>query len=219
MTRETRINLIFIVVLVVLLLPGGIMLFRAKLDPNARRMFKPDVIRPDSVYINYDDHRPSTPRIVPPLTGQWVQQQAQRLLHPDVRPRLYWLKGIASENYRFELAAMASSAETGSFLAVLTWDPKMVEPVFTIDGQPVTLINHFTIEVAPKVREELQNEGFVQPPSHVQAYLFQSPGDVQGKLLSATFANSQGTKLEERMTLPRIINQDDSASPSGTSDR
>lgn len=213
MTRETRINLIFITILCLLLIPGGVILFRAKLDPNARRMFKPDIIRQDSVYINYDDHRPNSPRIVPPLTGQWVQQQAQRLIHPEVRPNLYWLKGIASENYRFELAAIASSDETGSFLAILTWDPNMVDPVFTIDDQPVTLINHFTIEVAPKVRHELQTEGFVQPPAHIQAYLFQSSGDVQGKLLSARFKNSQDATVEERMTLPRIIHADASTQP------
>src|SRR5690606_30113516 len=107
--------------------PGGILLFRAKLDPEARRMFQPDFTRRESVYINYDDQRPDAPRVVPPITGQWVQFEAQRLLHPEMRSHMTWLRGAASADHRYEVVAMSSSPDAGCLLAVITWDPKIVD--------------------------------------------------------------------------------------------
>jgi hypothetical protein len=204
MTRETRFNLIFLLILIPLLLPGGIMLFRAKLDPNARRMFKPDVIRAESVYINYDDQRPNAPRIVPPITGQWIQFEGQRLIRPDLRPLMHWLYGVASENYRYEAVAMSASDEAGSFLAVITWDPRIVEPVFTLDGQAMSQINHFTIAVSPQVRNELQKAGFVNPPENIHAYLLQTSLNASGKTLAATYTTPSDKTLTEKLVLPTV---------------
>lgn len=205
MTRETRYNLIFLCVLIPLLIPGGIILFRAKLDPEARVMFKPDTARRDSVYINYDDSRPAGSRVVPPITGQWVQFETERLIHPGIRQHMHWQKGLASEHHRYEVVGIARSNDQGSFLAVMVWDPKVVAPAFTLGDEAMTLVSQHALEVAPKVRAELQNEGFVLPPQRITAYLLQAPTLAQGQTLTAHYHRPGHEPETESVTLPEIL--------------
>ena len=44
MTKESRLNLIFLTVLLVVLTPGAVILFRKKLEPTVRPMYLPDPV-------------------------------------------------------------------------------------------------------------------------------------------------------------------------------
>ena len=46
MKRETRVNLIFLIAFLAISLPGAVILFRKKLEPNARRM---DLLSPTAL--------------------------------------------------------------------------------------------------------------------------------------------------------------------------
>ena len=75
MKRETRANLLFLALFLAVSLPGAVILFKKKLDPNASRMGMPEFVRRRLPYM-----APlATPdsevmRVIPPLTGAWVEE-------------------------------------------------------------------------------------------------------------------------------------------------
>lgn len=75
MKRETRANVLFLALFLAVSLPGAVILFKKKLDPDASRMGMPEFVRrrlpymaplptPDSEVI----------RVIPPRTGAWVAE-------------------------------------------------------------------------------------------------------------------------------------------------
>ena len=75
MQRETRNNLIFLTILLAVMLPGGYILFRKKLDPNASRMSLPDpVFKPLPFMMPIGRPGEEQSRNMPERTGQWLDQ-------------------------------------------------------------------------------------------------------------------------------------------------
>jgi len=70
--RETRINLLFIGVFLAISVPGAVILFRKKLDPNAARMDQPDAVVAKLPYMAPPLSRPGVRWVVPPLTQDWL---------------------------------------------------------------------------------------------------------------------------------------------------
>lgn len=202
MTKDTRNNLIFLAVLIPLLIPGAVMLFRAKLDPEAKRMFQPDATRHESVYINYDDRRPNQPRIVPPATGQWVQFESSQLVDPNTRRHLQWQTGAASVDRRFEVTGVSSSEDAGSLVVAVVWDERVVEPRFELDGQAMSITGQFTWRLPPQIGKELRKAGFVLPPEAIKAYLLQSDSPAWGRTLSVHFQHNDQAMQDQIVLTP-----------------
>lgn len=89
MTRETKINVVFAVVLVALVAPGGVILFKKKSQPGERAIGSPDPVRTTTAWI---DPYPAenVQRLAPVLALQWVGALAvdgvkgdwERVRHP-----------------------------------------------------------------------------------------------------------------------------------------
>lgn len=203
MTRDTRNNLIFLAILLPALIPGGIMLFKAKLDPEAKRMFQPDFVRKEVVYNNYDDQRPTTERLVPPMTSQWLRSEAHDMLHPTAQSKLTFHTGLASKEHRFEVVGIASSAESGTSVLTVLWDPNMTSPAFVLGDEPMAIVATFTKELPPAVRKELQKAGFVKPPANVRAYLVQSKKSAPDQTLIVHYQTTSGeARMDQLVDLP-----------------
>lgn len=206
MTRDTRNNLIFLAILIPLILPGAIMLFKAKLDPDAKRMFQPDFVRKEVLYNNYDDQRPTDHRLVPVMTSQWLQSEAYTMFHPAVQAHVKLLSGFASNEHRFEVSAIATSKDAGTFLLAVVWDPNVTSPKFVLGDDPMAQVATFTRDLPPAVRKELQKSGFVKPPNQIQAYMLQSKLMVNpDQVLVASYQTQSGQTREDKLTgLPDI---------------
>lgn len=78
MTRETRINLIVLGVLVVGMAPGAVILFNKKYDPTARPMNQPDFVKRHMVFIDPTPAPPTIRRMMPAVTAAWVNDLARQ---------------------------------------------------------------------------------------------------------------------------------------------
>ena len=88
MKKDSKYNLIFLVILLAVMVPGAVMLFRKKLEPTARPMYLPDPVRQTLVYISPYETPPGMTRSSPPHTRDWVTQNAVELAGPGlVQPR------------------------------------------------------------------------------------------------------------------------------------
>src|SRR6059058_3584016 len=74
MSRETRANLIFLVVFLAISLPGAVLLVKKKAEPGAPAMSMPDYVRQRLPYMAPQRTADSVIRVVPELTGEWVEQ-------------------------------------------------------------------------------------------------------------------------------------------------
>lgn len=83
MTRENRINTIVVLVVLALMLPGGVILFRKKSQPGERPIGSPDPVKVSTAYM---DPYPaeSYKRLAPVRTLQWVAGLAYENTTGDV---------------------------------------------------------------------------------------------------------------------------------------
>jgi len=217
MTRDTRNNLIFLAILLPLLMPGAIMLFKAKLDPEAKRMFQPDFVRKEVLYNNYDDQRPTEQRYVPPMTSQWLRSEARDTLHPSAQNQITFHTGLASKEHRFEVVGIASSEASGSSVLAVLWDPNMTSPAFVLGDDPMAIVATFTRDLPPAVRKELQKSGFVKPPKNVRVYLVQSKDSTTGQTLIVHYQTQTGeARLDQLTDLPQENDNSHGALPVNT---
>jgi hypothetical protein len=78
MSRETRINLIVLGVLLVALAPGAVILFNKKYDPTARPMNQPDFVKRHLVFLDPTPAPASIRRMMPTVTAAWVNDLSRQ---------------------------------------------------------------------------------------------------------------------------------------------
>src|SRR2546421_11761872 len=76
--RETRLNLWFLIAFMALSLPGGIILFRKKLNPEARPIFMTDEVERRLPYMAPGQTPPGVVRVVPPRTSEFLADLSKR---------------------------------------------------------------------------------------------------------------------------------------------
>ncbi len=182
MTSDTRNNLIFIAIVLALIVPGAVILFKNKLDPAAKALYLPDTMPRSTAYMSTVDTPPEIVRIVPPLTRAFLLAEARRsqvalpegaagaaamFVAPtdargDVQP-------IISRARRFEVVAVRSDGR----IAVLIWD-ETVRPSsrleFEIREEDRTTPVNFTasaIELPANVQKELARNGLFKAPARL----------------------------------------------------
>src|SRR5687767_12808147 len=73
MTRETRLNLIFIAIILAILTPGAVILFRKKLQPTLKPMAMPHAVQREHAYLSPLETPPGKKRVEPPNTAKWIE--------------------------------------------------------------------------------------------------------------------------------------------------
>lgn len=177
MTRETKANLIFVIVIVAVTLPGAVMLFKKKLSAT-RMMYLPDPVKRGLVYMNPMPAPPSVARVVPPLTAAWVAELGGDRKVGGPVPMRPAGEGkplpVMSQNQVFQVAASAP-ADDHWRLWLLAWDPRLSPDTACLSVR-ADLMNGPTagviesaeaIVLPPSIRKELQEFGFTRPPDRV----------------------------------------------------
>lgn len=175
MTKEAKFNLVFLVVLLLVSLPGLVILIKKKLDPEARRMSEAPYVRRTEAYNNPLAASTSSRRVVPPLTARWVESLATERL--GAAPLRYMAAGgreepVMSEGRRFELLGIRQAPE-GTTLIVLAWLGELGRrEVEQFEAQAESLgalqsVEVDQIDVPHEVIEELKDEGYIVPPAQV----------------------------------------------------
>src|SRR5688500_2684756 len=73
MTRETRLNLIFLAIILAILTPGAVILFRKKLEPTLKPMAMPHAVQREHAYLSPLETPPGKKRVEPPHTARWIE--------------------------------------------------------------------------------------------------------------------------------------------------
>jgi hypothetical protein len=167
------VNVIFLIVFLAISLPGAVILFRKKLDPQARRMDQPDVITTRLPYMTPLPAPPDVRWIVPDRTRAWLEQLMQahtrnsRMLSATSGPQ--WTPIISQDH----LVQVMRASESGDSLQVelLIWsdaiEPSAGNISVTVAGLPAKVSRIVTETPPPPIRSELVSLGFIKPPKTV----------------------------------------------------
>jgi hypothetical protein len=185
--RENRANALFLVIFLVISLPGAVILFRKKLDPTSPRLDQPDPVLRQLPYMTPPPTPPQMRWMVPPRTRQWLDSiVSQRMKVPGmlslVGPAPEW-EPIISPDHTLQVMAIKPN-ETGERIGVLLWTRSglsaLREPSVNVSEaggplQQAQVISTESIPLPPDVRRELVGLGFSHPPEQIgwiQSQLF-----------------------------------------------
>jgi hypothetical protein len=191
MKRETRFNLVFLCIFLAVAIPGGVKLFKKKLDPSSPPLFMPDYVRRRLPYMASQLSPPQVVRYVPDKTGQWVGELARARAGADVL--MHGRDPIISSDHLIQLATLKPIGE-GTAIGLLVWDTRhgtdasgfKIE-VRTGDQTATITVTVHTVSVPDDVHKELKYEGVIRPPREVL-------------WLTATLAKGPHRPLEVRIT-------------------
>ncbi|HYE18926.1 MAG TPA: hypothetical protein VEA69_10810 [Tepidisphaeraceae bacterium] len=188
MTRETRNNLIFLSIFLAISIPGAVILFKKKLDPNAGRMSMPDPVNKRIAFMA-PLSRPgeNPPRIVPDQTGAWLDELTLRRAGSPML--LVTHRPVISEDRRVQLADVKKGAD-GTTLSLIVWavESDAAADRYSIELAPTRVISVARAEpeeIPANVRKELVSHGYQKPPlrvvwlsATVPAEVFKGAGEV-----------------------------------------
>lgn len=171
--RETRINLIFLSVFLVLAAPGAVILVRKTLKNGGNRMSQPDAVVDRMPFMT----PPPTPDrikwIAPDLTMQWLREfQEGRLPASSTPPGPKW-EPVISEDHALQLMDSAKT-DAGWRVALLLWQAPSfpAKEMFKLKiparpDQTFTITRADAADIPQAVRRELVTLGFTRPPQQV----------------------------------------------------
>ena len=168
--RETRINLIFLMLFVIFALPGAVILFRKKLDPTAHRLDQPDPILSRLPYMSPLPAPPGVKWVAPDRTQAWVKSLTAPVPTLSSAPPGPGWEPVISKDHLLQVLAVQPQ-DSGTRLTLLLWTETPDAPP---DAYKVT-VNDAVVPIAvakpamlpPGVRRELVTSGFVRPPKQV----------------------------------------------------
>lgn len=173
MTRETRLNLIVLAVVLAILTPGAVILFRKKLEPTLKPMAMPHAVQREHAYLSPLETPPGKKRVEPPHTAKWIEGLVRERIgeRKIVRPLAADGLPLVSERKTFEVVAV-ERLDDACRAWVIVWRPDEAgEERWTVDREGVTAdiraTNAAMLRVPPFVREELGEAGLLRPPHSV----------------------------------------------------
>lgn len=187
MKRDTRANLIFLIIFVALALPGIIKLTRHSYVTGGRDPAMRPAVRGAFAYM---DPTPPVgmPRVVPPSVAEFIQRTAERLekmqpgLHSIIRPNDQ--RPVMSSALNLQL--LGRGANTGHYnVALFGWNshyaplPELYDITATRGGEQVKgqMTSYEPGVLTLEVRSELQDFGYVVPPDSVLWMIITFPGE------------------------------------------
>lgn len=214
MSKEARLNLVFLVALLLLSLPGVILLISKHLKPGARRLADPPYVRRTEAYNNPLPASTASIRVVPPITSEWVARLAvDRTGSPPLRHEAAggrW-DPVISEGRRFELLSLRAENESVT-VVLLGWLGELGRgEVQELVGEAPALgtlesVEVERLEVPSQVVKELQELGYVVPPSRVGlVWLRFAPPPTQGDARLQIAWRGGGAEAHDVLDLRRLL--------------
>lgn len=180
MKRETRLNLWFLGIFLVVSLPGAVILFIKKLDPGASRMDQPDAVLTQLPYMSPPPAPPGTRWMVPPKTRQWLsdltRQKTGGAMASAVAEGPEW-EPVISADHLLQLMSHRRVGPKTEAYSLLLWGERIPAKAsqlavrLSMSGQtptaPGTVASAEALPIPADVRKELVQLGFDHPPTHV----------------------------------------------------
>jgi hypothetical protein len=165
MNKETRSNLIFLAIILAVMIPPAILLFRKKLDPDARIMYLPDPVPHAVAYMVPGPTPPGMSRVVPPKTAAWVLglTETDSASRPKGEP-------LMSDRSTFQVIVVVQGDEQAR-VTVLMWSPPPADGRWSLESDnqqvPGTIERQEASPLPQPVRQELGERGLLRPPKQL----------------------------------------------------
>lgn len=177
MTRETRYNLIFLVLICGLSAPGAVILFRKKLDPKAPAMYLPKPVRQTLAAIDPRPAPETVQRVVGPFLTEWLNsinwanEFGTEINETSLRP-------LSVSQHRTFQAGLIDRTDSEILAGLVGWAAAAAEErvagqlafrVVLPDGSEFQgdRVASRRVPLPVRVRSELQDQGYILPPSDV----------------------------------------------------
>ena len=174
--RDTRMNLLFLACFLAISLPGAVILFRKKLDPNSARMDQPDAVVQKLPYMAPPLARPGVRWVVPALTQDWLtklnQQHGGGPALLSSRPGMW--SPVISGDHLMQVAEL-SQESAGAHASIILWDTS-ANPASNSEfslfaagaaSQSGRVDSVQMIAVPEPLKRELMSMNEVQPPVQI----------------------------------------------------
>ena len=173
MQKETRVNLIFLTVFIVLAAPGAFMLVHKTLKNGGNRISQPDAVVTRMPYMSPAPYPDGMKWIAPDLTMQWLREFLEgRLPTSSAPPGPKW-EPVISEDHALQLMDVAK-VEGGWRIALILWQPPAFPTremfklaIINRADQAITIQRADAADIPQPVRRELVSLGFTRPPQQV----------------------------------------------------
>jgi hypothetical protein len=173
-SKESRANLFFAVLFVLISIPGLVMLVRKMMDPERGPMWMPPAMHSGLVYIDTIDAPPNIKRFAPARTTAWVRDLVRQRFGPAAPPTII-VDGddlpVMSEGRLAQLVGR-EQRDGSTRIAVLFWNlPRESTPTsvqILRDDAALSDVKTESIEVPQEIKRDLQESGIPAPPLRVQ---------------------------------------------------
>lgn len=195
MTRENRYNLVFLIFILLLLVPGGVLMFISRLqNPTNRPSSESEPVPRNVAYISANPLPPNMRMVAPPHTIHWVQTVARQQIGGGTFDALLCPIGdddlpVMSDHRAIQLIGMQRKGQDLA-MWVMFWRsaPAKGEGWHTDAAEPsVTLADSKSLDIPFLVRDELGDNQIFIPPKKVliQKLVAREPASDDGALVKS----------------------------------
>jgi len=176
--RDTRINIWFLAIFLAVCLPGAVILFRKKLNPNARPIFMSDEMEHRLPYMAPGPTPPGRVRVVPPGTWAFLQKLVSQKTGEKQVASESAANGeptpILSEDRQLQVVAIRKGSGK-AIVDLVSWDGGSSEEAAKYSAS-IEIGGHTeeamvtAVEAVPldeSVRRDLMNFGEIIPPKRI----------------------------------------------------
>jgi hypothetical protein len=213
MRTETRANLIFITVFLLIALPGIYKLTGKAYKAGGRDPAMRTAVRGEWAYMDPTPQVRDLPRVVPPRIGQIVQKTAARLerMQPGFTAIVRSENSIPVMSRDLGLQLLGSGNDGGKYqVGLFGWNSKYapLPSQFKITGKrgdaEVTgeVTNFEPMNLPVELRMDLQDVGYIMPPDSLMWLIVTFPGETPIDSMSVHFELDQ-TTIDDEMKLPK----------------
>lgn len=221
MERESRRNLIFLVILLVLLAPGAVILFTKKLKTGEGILQKPESGLYQAAFVDPLPQASNIVRVAPKKTRLWTAEVTSDRKPADLftiaQPDGSRIP-LVTENRSVQVAQVQVEGRRLK-MVLLLWDPSITnvtarnfQCVLTIKKYPKTFLQEKVISLEPvevplEIYHDLQDVGYVLPPRLIHRAVVQwdlpdSPGSTMPSTFPAASRPASPDETSPAETLP-----------------
>ncbi len=176
--RDTRVNIWFLAIFLAVCLPGAVILFRKKLNPNARPIFMSDEMEHRLPYMAPGPTPPGRVRVVPPGTWAFLQKLVSQKTGEKQVASESAANGeptpILSEDRQLQVVAIRKNGDK-AIVDLVSWDPAASEETvkysasLEVDGRSneARIAKVEAVPLDESVRRDLMNFGEIMPPKRI----------------------------------------------------
>jgi len=216
--RDTRINIWFLAIFLAICLPGAVILFRKKLNPNARPIFMSDEMEHRLPYMAPGPTPPGRVRVVPPGTWAFLQKLVSQKTGEKQVASESAANGeptpILSDDRQLQVVAVRKNGDK-AIVDLVSWDDGSSEEAAKYSAS-IEIGGHSeeakvtAVEAVPldePVRRDLMNYGEIMPPKRI-IWLeldFALTTDITSDA-TITVANARTSgQVKQRIKIPRSL--------------